>query len=407
MYKRQDYNGDGWLDIALTGRAESGVYISKLYKGSSTGAFTEVAADFYGLRYSRIAFVDYDCDGDLDVIISGSFENESASLFKLYRNDGLDTFTEVTQPAVIGERQGDMVYGDINNDGYADIILNGLITNTTTVANVYLYDTASGLYVDSQQMIYLKYAAMALGDYNNDSKLDLSLHGHYEYQNYWNDLYYNAYTAVNSAPSAPVNLNEVVLDNSILLAWDAATDTQTPAPGLTYNVRLGTTPGGNEIVSCMATAAGWRKIARPGNAWHRNFYQVDDLPNGHYYWSVQAIDQAFVGSAFATQRDFWIGVANYDALIPAISRVSAQPNPFQSVTSISFALSRPETASISVFNLKGQLVRTLSTGNLQAGEHTLSWNGLDVNGITLPNGIYFLNIEASTQNITHKITLLK
>ncbi len=402
-----DYNGDGWLDFALTGRAGSGDYITKLFKGNSIGVFTEVAAGFYGLRYSKVSFVDYDCDGDLDVMVTGSFVNESPSVFKLYRNNGNDQWEDIAQPAVLGARQGDLVWGDINSDGYPDIILNGLITNSSTVANVYLYAPGSGLYVDSQQMIYLKYAAMCLGDYNNDNKLDLSLSGHYEYQNYWNDLYYNAYTASNTAPTAPVNLNEVVLEGSALLAWDPATDTQTPAAGLTYNVRMGTTPGGNDVISSMAVSStGWRKLARQGNAYHRNFYQIDNLADDTYYWSVQTIDNSFAGSAFAVERSFTLGVANNDNVMPAITGISTYPNPASPSTNIRISLQKAEKVNAAIYNIKGQLVRTISDAELGSGTHHLDWNGCDSADKPVASGIYTLRLSAGKQTQNHKLTLI-
>jgi len=403
-----DYNNDGWPDIAVAGSAGSGNYITKILKGSNSGIFTEVPLTLLGLRYSKVAWVDYDCDGDLDLMVTGSFVNESPSVFKLYRNDGNDQFMDVAQPYVLGERQGDLAWGDVNNDGYPDIILNGLITNTTTVANVYLYNPQSTYFEDAQTMIYLKYACMSLGDYNNDSKLDMSLSGHYDYQDYWNELYYNSYTVVNAAPSAPSGLSYSVTRNNVLLYWDAATDDHTPAPGLSYNLRVGITPGGSEIVGGMAVpATGWRKVARPGNAGNRLFYQLFNLANGTYYWSVQAIDNSFAGGAFATEGSFSLGVANDDQVAPPIVGISAYPNPFQGETTLSFELKTPGKVNAGVFNIKGQLVRTLIDLELDKGVQSLGWDGKDKNGLDVSSGVYTLRL--STDNVTksQKIMLIK
>ena len=403
-----DYNGDGWLDIALTGSAGSSNYISKILRGSANGSFTDIAADIYGLRYSRIAWVDFDCDGDLDVALSGSYSNEQSSLFRLYRNDGADTFTEVPQSVVLGERQGDMVWGDLNHDGYPDLILNGLITTTTTVANIYLYNPQTALYEDAQTMIYLKYAAMTLGDYNNDNKLDMSLSGHYEYQVYWNQLYLNTAPQSNTPPQAPSGLSDAVVGSDVVLAWDAGIDGQTPATGLTYNVRLGTTPGGNEIISSMSTAAGWRKISRPGNAWQRSYYQVLGLPDGVYYWSVQSIDNSFCGSPFAAERSFTVGdVAEQDELVPVLASVSSQPNPFAGQTAIRVELKSPASLKASVYNHRGQLVKVLADGQPSSGTVSLAWDGTDANGHVLPAGIYILRVSANGQNYNRKLVKIK
>jgi len=403
-----DYNNDGWVDIAVAGSAGSGNYISKILRGSSTGTFTDINADLTGLRYSRITWLDYNCDGMLDIAISGSYSNEQPSVFKLYRNDGGNTFTDIPQPVVIGERQGDMVWGDLNHDGYPDLILNGLITNTTTVANVYLFNAQTGLYEDAQTMIYLKYAAMALGDYNNDNKLDMSLSGHYEYQVYWNQLYYNSAPLANTVPLPPTNLNEVVVDNDVVLAWEPGSDAQTPAAGLTYNIRVGTTPGGNQVFSSMAAPSGWRKVARPGNAWHRLYHQVLNLPDGVYYWSAQSIDNSFCGSAFAAERSFTVGiVSNQDAVVPSITGITVQPNPFNAQAAIAYTLNKSTPVNVQVYNCRGQLVRTLMNGNAMAGANSITWDGNDSSGRCMPAGIYLLRVQCGGDTLTRKLVKIK
>jgi len=403
-----DYDNDGWLDIGMAGSAGSNNYITKILKGSSSGVFTELPLTLQGLRYSKVAWVDYDCDGDLDFLVSGSFSNESPSLFKLYRNDGNDVFTDAPQTAVLGERQGDLAWGDVNNDGYPDIILNGLITTTTTTANVYLYDPATGYYVDSQQMIYLKYACMSLGDYNNDSRLDMSLSGHYEYQNYWNELYLNSYTVNNTPPGVPTNLFVQQGTDSVTFSWDAVTDYRTPSAGLSYNLRVGTTPGGNDIVSSMSnTGTGWRKVARPGNAGQRLFYELRNLTPAAYYWSVQAVDVSFAGSAFATEQILYYGVANDDPQLSPIAQVSNHPNPFTAGTMLEVELRQAGSTRIAIYNLRGQLIRVLNDSSLASGRHSFGWDGRDAAGQDVASGIYSARIENGDDIRYHKMMIIK
>ncbi|MFO8144830.1 MAG: FG-GAP-like repeat-containing protein [Candidatus Syntrophosphaera sp.] len=403
-----DYDNDGWLDIAYTGRTGSGDYVSRILRGSQDGTFTDISAPLEGLRYSRIFWADYDCDGDLDVFLSGSFDNAEPSPFHVYRNDGNDVFTDVPQPNVSGERQGDVVWGDINNDGYGDIIVNGLVTTTSWVANVYLYNPQNGLFENTQTMTYLKYAAMALGDYNNDGKLDLSLSGRYDFEDYWNELYLNASTIPNTAPQAPDNLNSSVLDDTVILSWDPAQDAETPAAGLTYNVRVGTISGGCDIIGPMADpVTGWRKIAAQGNAGQRLIYGISGLADGNYHWSVQAIDNSYAGSAFPDEQIFTIGgVHEQDNVQPVISRITNHPNPFMPETLITFELKTPGKTSISIYNVRGQLVSTLCDAELKAGRHELSWNGRSMDGKALPSGIYTLLLKNGLLAQSHKMILL-
>lgn len=72
----------------------------------------------------------------------------------------------------------------------------------------------------------------------------------------------------------------------------------TPADGLTYNLRLGTTPGGSELLSPMANPGdGYRRVPRLGNTGHETSWEIV-LPNPlptTVYWSVQAVDAAWAG----------------------------------------------------------------------------------------------------------------
>jgi hypothetical protein len=88
-----------------------------------------------------------------------------------------------------------------------------------------------------------------------------------------------------------------------MLSWNSATDGQTPASGLTYNVRAGTTPGGNNLLSAHVNATnGFRRVPAMGNAMLRHSLPLTGLTNGQtVYWSVQAVDTAFAGGPFATE----------------------------------------------------------------------------------------------------------
>jgi hypothetical protein len=90
----------------------------------------------------------------------------------------------------------------------------------------------------------------------------------------------------------------------LVLSWAAATDDHTPAAALTYNVRIGTTPGGADISSPLALPSGKRLVWQQGNAGARLSKYFRPEVNRTYYWSVQAIDGAFVGGPFAPEQQF-------------------------------------------------------------------------------------------------------
>lgn len=83
------------------------------------------------------------------------------------------------------------------------------------------------------------------------------------------------------------------------------------------------------------------------------------------------------------------------------------PNPFNPSTEISFALDRASDVNLSIFNMLGQKVRTLSEGSKNAGTHTLQWNGLDDAGQSVSTGVYLYRLTSGSKSITKKMAFMK
>lgn len=90
-----------------------------------------------------------------------------------------------------------------------------------------------------------------------------------------------------------------------------------------------------------------------------------------------------------------------------VANLSNYPNPFSQATEFSFEMRKTGTAGISIYNLKGQLVRTLSEGNFGKGTHTLSWDGTDNAGSRVALGVYFARLEADGKTLTRKVVRIK
>lgn len=94
--------------------------------------------------------------------------------------------------------------------------------------------------------------------------------------------------------------------------------------------------------------------------------------------------------------------------IPAVISHTAYPNPFYNTTTISVKLKQPETLKAAIYNVKGQLVKTLSTDGKAAASHELIWDGTTNNNIKASAGLYFY--RASTKSgakFTGKLLLQK
>lgn len=88
-------------------------------------------------------------------------------------------------------------------------------------------------------------------------------------------------------------------------------------------------------------------------------------------------------------------------------RLSAHPNPFNPQVTIRFALDRDEAVQLSVYDLAGRRLRVLSSGNLAAGSHAVSWDGHDASGRPLASGIYLLRLKAESTTQVEKLTLIR
>jgi hypothetical protein len=84
------------------------------------------------------------------------------------------------------------------------------------------------------------------------------------------------------------------------------------------------------------------------------------------------------------------------------------PNPFNPSTDIRFRLPEASPVSLRIYDQAGRLVRTLlEEAALPAGEHRLSWNGLDAGGQEVRSGVYFYELRVNGREHTRKMVLLK
>jgi subtilisin family serine protease len=84
------------------------------------------------------------------------------------------------------------------------------------------------------------------------------------------------------------------------------------------------------------------------------------------------------------------------------------PNPFNPETTIQYGLPQAADVKLQIFNIRGQLVRTLVEEFKPAGFYSLLWDGKDSNGLSVPSGAYFYRIQAGNEFVkTNKMTLLK
>lgn len=90
-----------------------------------------------------------------------------------------------------------------------------------------------------------------------------------------------------------------------------------------------------------------------------------------------------------------------------ISSLSANPNPFRESVEINYKLNSGGPVNLGIFNIRGQLVKTLSKEYKNPGTYTVLWDGSNEHGNSVSNGIYYCRIQVDNKIKTIKLLLVK
>ncbi|MEL6851358.1 MAG: FG-GAP-like repeat-containing protein [Bacteroidota bacterium] len=289
-----DFNRDGFFDIFLTGETTASS-IANLYRNNGNGTIT-FATSVPGLKDASADFGDFNNDGFPDLAISG--QSSSQILTRIYPNVaglGFGTFIPLT-----GLLDGDVIWGDYDNDGNQDLMTAGY-TGTEALSQLYRNDGAGGFEtktIASLPFVDARGSSLAWGDPDGNGKLDLAILGQVNGQPGFG-FYYNVTTAADATPSTPGVPTATFSGDTITISWNPPTDAA--AGGYSYNLMVGTASNGTDVASPMADLNnGYRKVVYNGNVGYRTVKQLIGLPSDTYHFKVQAVNQDFQGSGFAS-----------------------------------------------------------------------------------------------------------
>ena len=183
------------------------------------------------------------------------------------------------------------------------------------------------------------------------------------------------------AINVPATADIVIADDKTLIfaEYNAEIDVNLPWTGTTHVIRYD--PQGNRILD------------------------TDINLDGNYSETLLRGEFVFLMDVSSTS------ISNHnssDGKLPGhFSLFQNYPNPVNPTTTIEYALPGAEHINLRIYNVNGQLVKTLTNEEKEAAYHSVVWDGRNEQGVLAPSGIYFYNIEAGEYVQTRKMVMLK
>ena len=158
-----------------------------------------------------------------------------------------------------------------------------------------------------------------------------------------------------------------------------------------------------------APASEWQSIVKPGDARNHNISNLD--PNTWYEMKVASIYNPGPGEVYLESQT---QLVNYQYISPNEDLVnvpgmalSNYPNPFKPNTTVQFELKAAGETTLSVYNIKGQVVKTLINQSMPSGAHKINWDGRDNHDTPCSSGIYYLRLDNEHRTQLRKVLLIK
>ena len=215
------------------------------------GVLTDSHVSLPGTAIGSVGWADYDADGDLDLALAGNYSGRRP-LTKVFRNDAGVLTDSGIEPHLSPERLGDLGRLRLGRPsrpvgarlGRQRFLADDEAVPATMALLSARYSAASRTSAWAGRLG--ETTTTTAGSTSRCWARDTS-----DVERYFG-VFHNDAAASNTPPQPPSDLTAAIVSDGVLLQWSRGSDSETPNAALSYNVRVGTTPGGSEVMSAMA-----------------------------------------------------------------------------------------------------------------------------------------------------------
>jgi|WetSurMetagenome_2_1015567.scaffolds.fasta_scaffold33450_2 hypothetical protein len=170
-----DYNNDGWKDIAVCGMDSMGVDHAFIYKNLGGFGFADIDAPLFGVHFGELKWGDYNNDGLSDLVINGIGLADYRT--RIYRNMGGDQFE--LQPFYMMGSAGTVDWMDYDNDGFRDLLVTGNDSTSGQIFTELHRNNGDGTFALRETNLpgFGEPTGVAVADFNNDGFVDICFTG--------------------------------------------------------------------------------------------------------------------------------------------------------------------------------------------------------------------------------------
>ena len=328
--KWSDINNDGHVDLFTS----SGQFIQS-YLNDGNGIMLQSEDHFIalGIVAGGVSIADFNSDGYDDFVLAGQRPDNGSLITHIYKNNNGDGF--ILHQELQGASYGGLDWGDYDNDGDLDfigsgttIVINSSDTLSFPVSNVYQQNSAGNFVADTSLYMLdsVGFSSIQWGDYDNDGDLDLLMNGELANKDLITKVYENL-ESVNNAnvgPSRPVMLLDSVSVDTVRLSWNNSVDLEnplgagkTPTAGIRYQLQMGGDQNYNLYANTHSIISGKYGTGTMGTL-AKNNRLIKSIPEGRYQWRVRAMDYGLGVSAWSDWDYFYI-----DQTAPVVETIQA------------------------------------------------------------------------------------